>query len=53
MNLEVGRMKYNKGRKKCGKHKMEEPNLVLGEGVKLHEILVMEEVELVGRFTSK
>jgi hypothetical protein len=46
-------MDHNRGKIKCVKWKMEEPNLILGEGVKLHEILDMEEVVVVGHFTSK
>jgi hypothetical protein len=52
-NLEVGGMDPRRGRKKCVKCKMEDPNLVLGEGMKLNEILAMEEAMLVGRFASK
>jgi hypothetical protein len=46
-------MEDNKGRKKSIKCKMEEPYLVLGEGVKLNEILAMEKVTLVRRFGCK
>lgn len=34
--------------RKCIKHKAEETNMVLGEGIKLHEIKDMEHAALVG-----
>jgi hypothetical protein len=52
MNIEGGDIDHNKGKTKFFKYKMESI-LVLGEGVKLHEVLTMEKVALIGHFTSK
>jgi hypothetical protein len=39
--------------RKCDKRKAEEVNLVLGDGVKLNEITLMESASLVGHFANR
>jgi hypothetical protein len=44
--------KHQRNRKYV-KHKVEETNLVMGEGINLQEIKDLEDATLVGHFTSK
>jgi hypothetical protein len=48
MNFEAHTLDHSREKQKCVKNKTKEPNLVLGEGVKLHVIKDLEEAVVVG-----
>jgi hypothetical protein len=49
----LGGLVNSKNNRKCVKRKEDDINLELGEGIKLHHILMMEDSTLVGSFVNK